>query len=374
MVLIIETLIKMEFKKKADGLQYSSTTLNLDSCPEGALIGMGNPLLDISAHVPHSLLDKYEVKAGTACLAEDKHLPVYAELMSEFSPDLIAGGATQNSIRVAQWMLQTPKATMFLGSVGKDKFADDLSKACEKDGVQDLYYHSDMATGTCAVLIEGKERCLIANLSAANDFKSAHLDTPAVDAALQNAQVYYVAGFFLSVPEGPAAMLKVMEHAAATNKIFCMNISAPFLVQFFREPMDKALEYCDFVFCNEDEATEYGKAREWGTNLQEVALKLASLPKKNGARCRTVVFTQGASSTLVCHNGQITEFPVRALAKDLLVDLNGAGDAFVGGFLSQLLLGKEIPECVRAGHYASRVVIQRDGCTLPAVPDYQGDF
>ena len=43
----------------------------------------------------------------------------------------------------------------------------------------------------------------------------------------------------------------------------------------------------------------------------------------------------------------------------------GAGDAFVGGFLSQLVKGKEIADCVRAGHYASRVVIQQSGCTFP---------
>lgn len=37
----------------------------------------------------------------------------------------------------------------------------------------------------------------------------------------------------------------------------------------------------------------------------------------------------------------------------------------MGGFLSQLIKGKDIAECVRAGHYASRVIIQRSGCTFP---------
>lgn len=31
------------------------------------------------------------------------------------------------------------------------------------------------------------------------------------------------------------------------------------------------------------------------------------------------------------------------------MDTNGAGDAFVGGFLSQLVCGKAVSECVRAG-------------------------
>ena len=47
------------------------------------------------------------------------------------------------------------------------------------------------------------------------------------------------------------------------------------------------------------------------------------------------------------------------------------GDAFVGGFLSQLVLEKPIEECVRAGCYASNVIIQRSGCTYPEKPDFK---
>ena len=56
--------------------------------------------------------------------------------------------------------------------------------------------------------------------------------------------------------------------------------------------------------------------------------------------------------------------------RELLVDTNGAGDAFVGGFLSQLVLDKPIAECVRAGHFAARTIIQRSGCTFPKECSY----
>lgn len=46
------------------------------------------------------------------------------------------------------------------------------------------------------------------------------------------------------------------------------------------------------------------------------------------------------------------------------------GDAFVGGFLSQLVQEKPIEECVRAGTYAANVIIQRSGCTYPEKPDF----
>ena len=43
----------------------------------GSLMGMGNPLLDISAEVPDSILEKYDVKMDNAILAEEKHVPIY---------------------------------------------------------------------------------------------------------------------------------------------------------------------------------------------------------------------------------------------------------------------------------------------------------
>ena len=52
---------------------------------------------------------------------------------------------------------------------------------------------------------------------------------------------------------------------------------------------------------------------------------------------------------------------------ETLVDTNGAGDAFVAGFLSQLLLGKPLGKCVEAGHWSAGVIIQHVGCTFPDV-------
>ena len=42
----------------------------------------------------------------------------YDELVKNFPVEYIAGGATQNSIRVAQWMLGVPKATSYVGCTG----------------------------------------------------------------------------------------------------------------------------------------------------------------------------------------------------------------------------------------------------------------
>ncbi|KAF2615664.1 hypothetical protein F2Q70_00007058 [Brassica cretica] len=102
---------------------------------DGILLGMGNPLLDISAVVDEAFLTKYDVKLNNAILAEEKHLPMYDEMSSKFNVEYIAGGATQNSIKVAQWMLQIPGATSYMGSIGKDKYGEAMKKDATAAGL-----------------------------------------------------------------------------------------------------------------------------------------------------------------------------------------------------------------------------------------------
>ncbi|CAN6484666.1 unnamed protein product [Victoria cruziana] len=338
---------------------------------DGILLGMGNPLLDISSVVDEDFLKKYDIKLNNAILAEEKHLPMYEELAAKENVEYIAGGATQNSIRVAQWMLQIPGATSYMGCIGKDKFGEEMAKNSKLAGVNVHYYEDESApTGTCAVCVVGGERSLVANLSAANCYKSDHLKKPENWALVEKAKFIYIAGFFLTV--SPESIQLVAEHAAANKKVFTMNLSAPFICEFFKDVQEKVLPYVDYVFGNETEARTFSRVHGWETdNVEEIALKIAALPKASETYKRVVVITQGADPVVVAEDGQVKLFPVILLPEEKLVDTNGAGDAFVGGFLSQLVKEKPIEDCVKAGCYAANVIIQRSGCTYPPKPDFE---
>merc|ERR1712194_564334 len=60
-----------------------------------------------------------------------------------------------------------------------------------------------------------------------------------------------------------------------------------------------------------------------------IATRLSLIPSVKG-RKRTVVITNGADDTIVCVNGTCTKHPIVKLAKEKLVDTNGAGDSYVG--------------------------------------------
>ncbi|XP_069741385.1 adenosine kinase-like isoform X7 [Narcine bancroftii] len=339
---------------------------------QNLLFGMGNPLLDICAIVDKDFLDKYGLKTNDQILADEKHKELFDELVKKFKVEYHAGGSAQNSVKVAQWMIQQPhKVATFFGCIGRDKFGDLLKKKAEEAHVDAHYYEqSEQPTGTCAACITGDNRSLVANLAAANCYKKErHLDHKENWQLVEKAKVYYIAGFFITV--STESILKVATHVSENNKILGLNLSAPFISQFFKEDLMKIFPYVDILFGNETEAATFAREQGFETeDIKEIAKKVQSLPKENKKRQRIIVFTQGKDDTIVATADHVTAYPVLDIKQDDIVDTNGAGDAFVGGFLSQLLYGHPLEECIRGGHYAANVIIRRSGCTFPETPDF----
>jgi len=55
---------------------------------------------------------------------------------------------------------------------------------------------------------------------------------------------------------------------------------------------------------------------------------------------------------------------VPALDRELIVDTNGAGDSFVGGFFASLAEGSDLLTAVAKGNELARKVVQKSGCVF----------
>lgn len=82
------------------------------------------------------------------------------------------------------------------------------------------------------------------------------------------------------------------------------------------------------------------------------------------------VITQGKEPTIVARDGAVTLYEVPAVPAEEIVDTNGAGDAFVGGFLAAFLKGQEMQQCCKAGNFSAATIIRTSGTALPATCDY----
>lgn len=288
----------------------------------------------------------------------------YGELVEKYNAEFIAGGSVQNSLRVAEWIIAEPKVAVFFGCVGEDKYSKILGEKATEAGVDVHYQYTDKEpTGTCGVLITGTHRSLCANLAAANCFSLDHVLKPDNWKCIEEAKYFYISGFFLTV--SPPTIQTIAKHAYENDKPFLMNLSAPFLSQFFKEPLTEATQYADIVFGNELEADAFAKAFNLDTtDLKEIALKICDLPKVGTKRKRVAVITNGSNPVILAVDGKIEEFPVAQLSREEIVDTNGAGDAFTGGFLAQFVQGKDFGTCIRCGIWAARQIIMSSGCTF----------
>lgn len=333
---------------------------------EYRLLCLENPLLDIQAFGDEALLNKYGLKANDAILAEEKHLPLYEDLLNNYDAKLIAGGAAQNTARGAQYMLPS-NSVVYLGGVGDDKYAAILRDAVKKAGLR-VEYRVDPKepTGRCGVVITGHNRSMCTELGAANHYDLEHLKSPEVWKLVENAEAYYVGGYHFTV--SPPAIMELCKQAAEHNKPFILSLSAPFIPQFFKEPLDASAPYWDYVIGNETEAEAYADSHDLGTkDVKEIAKALANLPKVNEKRKRVAIITQGTEPTIVAVQGEdkVSEYPVQEIAKEEINDTNGAGDAFAGGFCAGILEGKSLEESVKMGQWLAKLSIKELGPSYP---------
>lgn len=275
---------------------------------------------------------------------------------------MIAGGAAQNTARGAQYILPA-NSVVYLGGVGDDKYAAILHDAVKQAGLR-VEYRVDPKekTGRCGVVITGHDRSMCTDLAAANHYDLEHLKSPEVWKLVQNANFYYVGGYHFTVC--PDAIMTLAQEAAEKDKVFFLSLSAPFIPQFFKDPVDKSAPYWDYVVGNETEALAYAESHGLETkDIKEIAKHLANLPKKNSKRARTAIITQGTLPTIVAVQGkdEIKEYPVRAIGKEEINDTNGAGDAWAGGFVAGLVQGKSLEECVDMGAWLASLSIRELG-------------
>ncbi|KAL8935817.1 MAG: hypothetical protein Q9211_004497 [Gyalolechia sp. 1 TL-2023] len=340
----------------------------MGSTGDHQLLCLGNPLLDIQAECDESVLEKYSLKPNDAILAEEKHMPLYAELLSR-KHALIAGGAAQNTARGAQYILPA-NSVIYIGCVGQDEYADKLRSACAAAGLRVEYrVDESQPTGRCGVIINGSNRSLCTHLAAANEYKLDHLQSPEIWELVKKAKFYYVGGYHLTVCV-PAIMALAKEAAENKDKIFMLNLSAPFIPSFFKQQLDETSPYWDYIIGNETEAAAWAEAEGGevkGKGPAEIAVYMAGLKKANEGRKRTVVITQGTDPTVVAVQGEgkAREYPVRTIGAEEIYDTNGAGDAFAGGFVAGIVEGKSLEECVDMGQWLAKLSIQELGPQYP---------
>jgi adenosine kinase len=170
----------------------------------------------------------------------------------------------------------------------------------------------------------------------------------------------YFEGFFLR--SSVKSLDQIIDYSVASQKPVGVNLSSLPIIQDYFSFFERHLPHFDYIFCNEGEAYAFAKAKQLThLSLEEVARTIAREPKVVDSQ-RVVVITRGAQPVIVATQARVFTVEVPLLDERLIVDKNGAGDAFTGGFLAAAVSDCDLERCTDAGLYAANEIIQASGC------------
>lgn len=335
-----------------------------------SLIAIGNPIVDISAEITQEILSKYNLSFGQTVFANESNIGFYQELENMPQVTFIPGGSIQNTLRVTAWCLQmNPENAKFfkltmLGATGKDNYREKIVIAFDQLGVNHILQTiPNLPTSRCGVGIHQKERCLLPEIRASNclteEFINEHLDEILSNDAL------LIEGYFLQ--EKYDLCLNLCTKFKDQRKLVILTLSAITIVQNHLEKVLEIAIYSDIIVGNMAELEAFAGVQntDYKTTFEKASKKLTI--KKD----RLFIITHGSKGVIVAkydYNRGNMDFILQCfptvMKKEDIVDLNGAGDAFLGGFLSQYMQGKNLESCCKAGNDAASVILKNIGCTF----------
>lgn len=263
----------------------------------------------------------------------------------------------------------------FLGSVGEDQEGLNYQQLLIKEGITPIFEMIPKKdTGRCLVLCKDRDRIHFTDLGASvnisEDFVNNHWSI-IEDAKLIYTELYIIRDRFNIAK-------KIAKLGINDDKIYGFNLPATgFIAQFF-DDIYTFVQCADILFANIEEATFFAeKLKEKNLigsydNIPSMLKQLAMLSKRNENKCRVIAVTSGPKPAWVCQYdfNEIKEticesFEVFDVPIEKIIDTNGAGDSFAGGFLSQYVDGASIEECMKAGLWAAHIIIQERGFNIP---------
>lgn len=339
-----------------------------------SIIAIGNPIVDISAEVEKESLEKYHLAWGATVFVDEYNIGFYNDLESRPRVTYIPGGSIQNTLRVTSWCLGMQKdlkdqfSITMLGAVGNDSYKEKIINSLKLSGVVPLLQNiPNLETSRCGVAIYKKERCLLPQIRASNqlsmDFITQHADE------IDKNDCILIEGYFLQ--ERFELCQKLCQDFSNNDKYIILTFSAVFMVQAHREKIQEIANYANMIVANMDELREFTKSR--GDDYKDIFEKAAkSLAQKD----RLFVVTNGSKESLVVkfdYNKGTLDYIIQSFPNVMkiedIVDLNGAGDAFLGGFLSEFMKGSPLEVCSRKGNDVASIILKNVGCTFPKTLD-----
>jgi sugar/nucleoside kinase (ribokinase family) len=312
------------------------------------LIGIGSPIMDLTAPVPESFLAQVRGDKGGMVLVDAAEMDaIIARLPSP--PTLENGGSAANVVRTAAGL---GLRTTFLGKQGHDATAAAYRERASAAGVDvSRFKTAALPHARCLALITpDAARTMRTDLGAALTLSPEELSA----GDLAGVRHAHIEGYLVF---NPALADAVLSHARASGATVSLDIASFEVVHASRDWLFAQFRQggIGIVFANEDEIRALYP--DSGDDYAALALRLAA----EGVIAVVKVGKDGAWIAQGTELHRIAPVPAPRV-----IDTNGAGDAFAGAFLHAHLHGWSLPAAGALAAHVGSESVRHSGPAIPA--------
>lgn len=311
------------------------------------LIGIGNPIMDLLAHVPESFLSSHVAgeKGGMVLVDHPDIEQLVAKLGTDYA--VTPGGSAANAVLGAA---KLGLKSTFIGKIGGDITARDYRANFIAAGADaSRFKHTAVPNGRCLSMVTPDgQRTMRTHLGAAMTLSPEEITLE----DFAGAKHAHIEGYLMF---NPALAEKVAKTARAAGCTISLELSSFEVVNVARDWILSQLEQgVHVVFANEDEVRALFQK---DASYDAYAKKLAGY---GGIACVKI----GKEGAWVARGADLHRIaPVKV---NRVVDTTGAGDAWAGGFLYGYLRGLSLASAGAIGSALGAECVQHLG---PAIPE-----
>ena len=309
------------------------------------VFGMCNPLYDIQAEVPETVLTELAYEKGGMYLIEAEQQRELVAKIYQYIVNTEAGGSGANTmIGIAQ----LGGTACYTGKLGNDEHGTLYTNGLNAKNVKCCAAQGEGTTGISVILVTpDAQRTMFTFLGMCRELGP---DDVAAD-ILKESKYLYVTGYLWDTDTQKEAVLKAMREAKAAGVKVALSLSDPFCVNRNKDDFLAIVqEHVDLLIGNRDEA----QALTDTATPQDAIAALAPY-------CELAAVTMDSQGSLLRSGNETLTIPACSVTP---VDTTGAGDMYAAGILYGLTQGLSLERTGRIASCAAAQVVGKMGPRL----------
>lgn len=321
--------------------------------PRSDVVGLGQAMVDLAAHVDDAFLDKHALVKGERKVVTHLERARILGSLDGSSYKATAGGSLANTLVALSRLGQGHVQVGMAGVVGSDAIGQFFRAKMGKAGVEFLNDDQpDTSTGTvCVLTTPDANRTMLSFFGSAASFDVQE----SLKAHIARAKVLVIEGYLWEMEGTKRAIGEAVDLARRHGTLVALTASDATVVHRHHQEFVDLLPKVDVLFANHSEAQALVK----GSSAAECAAIL-------GAGCPLVAVTDGSRGSYVVSQGQLQHVAPHWSDRPP-VDTCGAGDAYAAGLLFGMLVGLDVAGMADVGAKVASTVIGRCGARLSRV-------